>query len=274
MGICSILSMGCTPINAKRSMGNIMWRNSQVSSFSYQSVVELIGNKIPAVRIENFATETEVTDFQNALLQVSLHSKSVKQVTRLGISQYEQGIRSSKLAYFDLAEKAWQQSESVFSSSFSPLDRMLNCFSDIGIDAAIMEEPGFGKYFAGTGKLRSGDSPIHVDFAPQDSEDWLIGKSEAQLAWNFYLKVADQGEELLLWDKLWQREDDRYQVEDNYYYTKEVVEDARLLKLPVHAGEVVLINSRNFHAVAESKNRLAYGSFISVFPSVKLCLWS
>jgi hypothetical protein len=131
-----------------------------------------------------------------------------------------------------------------------------------------------GDYFAGNGKLRSGISPVHVDFAPQDSAGWAIARAGVQLAWNFYLRVPAEGGELLLWDKHWQPEDDGYQVDDNYYYDEAVVRDARMLRISVSPGEVIILNSRNFHAVSETRDRLAFGSFISVFEGNQLRLWS
>lgn len=251
-----------------------MWQDNKVVPFSREAVVRLIENDVPGVRIDNFATLDEIADFKSALLGNGTRSNTIEQVTRLGISQYEHGIRQSKRNYFDMAAKAFKEYEVISAESFSPIDRIIERFQSVGIDAGIMEEPGFGKYFAGSGKLRNGYSPIHVDFAPQDSADWLVGESMAQLAWNFYLHTPEQNGELLLWDKQWQREDDRYQIEHQYYYHEAVTENAPLLKLPVYAGEVILINSRNFHAVAETKDRLAFGSFISVFSSLRLRLWS
>jgi len=131
-----------------------------------------------------------------------------------------------------------------------------------------------GNYFAGNGKLRNGYSPIHVDFAPQDSAGWAVAEAGAQLAWNLYLRVPAEGGKLLLWDKYWQPEDDRHQVDDNYFYEDTVVRDARMIRVSVSPGEVIILNSRNFHAVSEARDRLAFGSFISVFEGDRLRLWS
>jgi hypothetical protein len=226
------------------------------------------------VRISEFANSSEIARFKELLLDKSCRTSSIEQVTRLGISQYQQGLRSSKEEYFRLAKDVSKNFDAIFAQSFSALQRLIERLNGAGFDAAIMHEPGFGDYFAGSGKLRNGFSPIHVDYAPQDSQDWAVGASIAQLAWNFYLQVPDAGGELLLWDKTWQPADDAHQVKDNYFYSEEVVKTLPVLKIKVVPGEVVIVNSRCFHAVAESENRLAYGSFISVFPDHTLRLWS
>jgi len=178
-----------------------MWKSTEILPLAHASVMDLIEHRIPAVRISDFANASEITRFKTRLLSNSCRTKSIEQVTRLGISQYQQGLRRSKEEYFRLAQEVQKDFDEIFRQSFSPLQRIIERLKSAGFDTAIMHEPGFGDYFAGSGKLRNGFSPIHVDYAPQDSQDWAVGASKAQLAWNFYLQVPDAGGELLLWDK-------------------------------------------------------------------------
>ena len=251
-----------------------MWKSTKVAPASGETLRALIDNRVPAVSMSGFATPAEVEALARELTEHSLRTRSITQVTRLGISQYQQGLCGSKQEYFDTARSIAPAFRAIFERSLSPVDRFLSRLRELGFDADVMAEPGFGSYWAGTGKLRNGFSPIHVDFAPQDSEGWAIGESVAQLAWNFYLRVPPTGGELLVWDKLWLPEHDVHQVSDSYYYTDEAVEGVARLEFPVEAGQVVILNSRNFHAVAESEDRLAFGSFISVFDDGRLRLWS
>jgi len=251
-----------------------MWEDTQIHSLSHASLQALIESRIPAVRIDNFATHEEVQQLLAGLLEHACRTSSIKQVTRLGISQYEQGVRASKQAYFALARQLDEDFSRIFAQSFPPVQRLIGKLGEVGFDADIMSEPGLGNYFAGNGKLRNGFSPIHVDFAAQDSDGWAIAAATAQLAWNLYLRVSEQGGELLLWDKLWSPEDDVHQVRDSYFYTEAVVGGARMLSVDVQPGEVIIINSRNYHAVAEARDRLAFGSFISAFEDGRLRLWS
>ncbi len=251
-----------------------MWKDAAIQPFDHDSLVDLINNRIPAVRIEKFAAKDMADSLVIALLEHACRTQSINQVTRLGISQYEQGLCVTKDNYFRLAKEISNKFSEIYRNSFSPVKQLINLINELGFDTDVMSEPGFGNYFAGNGKLRNGFSPIHVDFAPQDSADWEIGKSKSQLAWNFYLRVPEQGGELLLWDKLWNPQDDVYQVNDSYYYNEEVLKNSPMLQVEVQPGEVLIINSRNYHAVAESEGRLAFGSFISVFENNRLRLWS
>ncbi len=251
-----------------------MWVTTKIPTICRSALLDLADNRIPAVRLEGFATPTQTHNFLSALLTRACRTSSIEQVTRLGISQYEQGLCASKDNYFALAQRFSAEFADIFAASFSPLQRLIDQLGAAGFDADIMSEPGFGRYFAGNGKLRNGFSPIHVDFAPQDSGGWAVAEAGAQLAWNFYLRIPKQGGELLLWDKLWSPPDDQYQVVDSYYYQEDVVRGTPMVRVPVRPGEVIFINSRNFHAVAQAEDRLAYGSFISVFERRRLRLWS
>jgi len=252
-----------------------MWEDIKIHPMNHSTLCALIENRIPGVCIRNFSTTNESNKLIDALLEHAQQSNSIKEVTRFGISQYAQGIRETKENYFTLAKQLNEKFSHIFDQSgFTPVQRLIREFKEFGFDAGIMHEPVMGSYFAGNGKLRSGFSPIHVDFAAQDSDGWAIAEATVQLAWNLYLRVPDKGGELLLWDKQWSPEDDVHQVEDNYYYRDEVVQGAKMLRVKVHPGEVIVINSRNYHAVSEVEGRLAFGSFISVFDNNKLRLWS
>jgi len=255
-------------------MAQPVWQSDAIEPLTQESLARLIDNRIPAVKVAQFAQQEEMQSLRAALLANADKTHSIPQVARLGISQYEQGLQGSKAGYFATASELETQFAGFFGRSFSPVQRLIESLQNCGFDADIMTEPGMGRYFAGNGKLRNGFSPIHVDFAPQDSTGWAIADAKAQLAWNLYLQVPTEGGALLLWDRLWTPEDDAYQVDGNYYYQEQVVHGARALRIEVSEGEMLIINSRNYHAVEESRDRLAFGSFISVFADNSLRLWS
>lgn len=251
-----------------------MWKSTEIPEFDIYTLEDVMGGKRPAVRLSGFADAAEIDALAQGLIYNASRTGSIEQVTRLGISQYEQGLKGSKSEYFRLARLADLEFAPIFARSFSPVRRFIERLQAAGLDADIMSEPGYGYHFAGCGKLRTGFSPIHVDYAPQDSSGWAVGEATSQLAWNLYLQIPGSGGELLLWDKLWQPADDRFQVSHSYYYDEQVVAGAPMLRVKVKPGEVLVINSRNFHAVSESSHRLAFGSFISGFSDGTLRLWS
>ncbi|MDH3704939.1 MAG: hypothetical protein OES57_02665 [Acidimicrobiia bacterium] len=248
-------------------------RRGEVHSFSRPALDALIDNEIQAVRLPGFADQAEVSTLAALLLRDSIRTHSVPTVTRLGISQYEQGVRGSKQHYFAAARALEHEMAAVFGCSFSPVARLLDRLRSLGFDADVMAEPGWGRYWAGTGKLRDGATPIHVDYSPQDSDGWAVGEVTAQLAWNVYLS-CEPADELVVWDRQWVPQHDVHQVPGEYYYDEAVVAGAGELRIPPLVGDVVIINARNYHTVVPCRERLAFGSFIGVTTPGTLRLWS
>lgn len=252
-----------------------MWATTEIPLFNRETLAALASADVPAVRLARFGSADEVRTLRDLLLAEATRTSSVAEVTRLGISQYEQGLRGSKQEYFRQAQLLTPSFEDIFARSFHPVDRLICELRRVGIDADVMTEPGYGAYWAGTGKLRYGLSPLHVDFAPQDSAGWAIAETRVQLAWNLYLDNPGGNGDLQVWERSWSREDDiSHQVEGNYSYRTEVVHGAQRLDVPVTVGDVVILNSATYHAVAEATGRVAFGSFISIFDDGRFRLWS
>jgi hypothetical protein len=252
-----------------------VWAATEIPSFGRESLAALAAAEVPAVRLARFGSPTEVRTLCDLLLAEAVRTHSIEEVTRLGISQFEQGVRGSKEAYFRQAQSLVPSFESVFARSFNPVVRLIGELRRAGIEADVMTEPGFGAYWAGNGKLRYGATPIHVDFAPQDSAGWAVGETRVQLAWNVYLDNPGGGGDLHVWERCWSQEDDvTHKVEGEFYYRTEVVRGARRVDVPVAVGDVVIVNSVLYHAVAEATGRMAFGSFISIFDDGRFRLWS
>ncbi len=250
-----------------------MTDSPRVAPFTKGSMDALIGGEAVAVRLDRFASEDEIAGLAQLLLRGSIRTNSIAEVTRLGISQFEQGVRGSKEAYFAAAREQQGFADRVRQASFWPLDRFMAALGALGYDVDLMSEPGFGSYWAGNGKLRNGTTPVHVDFSPQDSPGWAVGEVRAQLAWNLYLVCAPT-DELIIWDRQWCPADDDHLVPGEYFYDATVVAGAARFAIAPRPGEILVLNSRNYHTVATCENRLAFGSFIGVVAPDTLRFWS
>jgi hypothetical protein len=151
---------------------------------------------------------------------------------------------------------------------------MMDILRQYFINVDILIEEGYGRYFAGVAKLRTGNTPLHSDFPLLGAEDWEIAKMVAQLSWNFYLRLPDEGGELKIWDKLWEKEDDKFLVQGTYYHDEQVVANIPSITIKPVLGEVIILNARNYHTVLPCNNRIAVGSWISLMPDGSLKLWS
>lgn len=250
-----------------------MWTTTEIPTLDLAGFSALVEGRLPAVRIPDFASLDECSALSRQLLTDSLRTHTIPAVVRLGISQYQQGICDSKDGYFAQAAELRSGFSRMFADSFDPLTRFTEHLRSTGVDTGIMHEPDGRAYWAGSGKLRTGDSPLHVDFAPQDSPGWAVEEATAQLAWNLYLETSDGGY-LQVWDRRWERGLDVHQSDKTYAFDPSVVDDATALEVIPVVGDIVVVNSRYFHAVTRTSHRLSFGSFISVFADGSARLWS
>ncbi len=251
-----------------------MGKDVEEYSLNAANLELLLNNEIQVIRIKHFATSAEAEELAFQLLAHAKRTHSVKTITRLGISYYEQGIVDGKGNYFGLVEECNQTLETLTRTSFHPVRRLINLLSQYIPDVGVMSEPGYGDYFAGVGKLREGYTPVHIDFGPRDAPDWGIGEVTAQLAWNCYLRIPATGGLLKVWNKSWNPQDEAFAVEDTYYHSESVVENSEYRLYQPTVGDVLLLNSRNFHTVTPCQDRIAFGSFIGLMPNGALRFWS
>lgn len=251
-----------------------MWKSFDAYPLTQENLYGLIDNTIPLIRIPEFGTIEEAEVLAERFLRFASRSNSVETVTRLGISQYEQGTVGGKDNYFSLAEKAWSDLTKVCETTFNPVMKVMETLRPYFADVDILTEEGYGRYFAGVAKLRTGKTPLHSDFPLFGAIDWAISKMVAQLSWNFYLRLPNRGGELKIWDKLWQEEDDQFLVKGTYYHDEQVVSNISSITVKPILGELIIFNARNFHTVLPAQNRIAVGSWLSLMPDGSLRLWS
>ncbi|MEM6500961.1 MAG: 2OG-Fe(II) oxygenase [Cyanobacteria bacterium P01_C01_bin.89] len=251
-----------------------MWKSFNAYPLTEENLYGLIKNTIPLIRVPKFGTDQEAEELAERFLQFAARSNSVKTVTRMGISQYEQGTVGGKDNYFRRVEGAWSNLITVCKTTFNPTVKVMGLLREYFADVDILTEEGYGRYFAGVAKLRTGETPVHSDFPLLGATDWAIAKMEAQLSWNFYLRIPAQGGELRIWDKLWQVEDDRLLEKGTYYHDEKIISDIPSITIKPVLGELILFNSRNYHTVLPAQNRIAMGSWISLMPDESLRLWS
>jgi hypothetical protein len=76
-----------------------VWVSTEIPAFDRGAMAALAAAEIPAVRLARFASIAEAHLLRDLLLAGAVRTHSIAEVTRLGISQYEQGVRGSKAAF-------------------------------------------------------------------------------------------------------------------------------------------------------------------------------
>jgi hypothetical protein len=263
--------------SSSRSLKISNWSESGVDRLTKDSLRKLLNNKIPYIRIQNFASPQEckalITEVE--CQEFGLYDNVMPPIERIGCTVFE-SYRNKSEGYFQLGKREAQKRDRIFSSSFNPLDRLISMLAGVsGRDVGIARNQFGEYYYAGLLRKIEQGTELHIDFAPAEQDDWEICDVVNQLAWNLYLQVGASGSgQILIHDRAWEPEDEAYK-HGSYGYHMDLVKDCDLVTLNPQKGEVILFNTRNYHLVTPSKGtRVTVASAIGELPDSQLVFWS
>jgi 2OG-Fe(II) oxygenase superfamily len=259
---------------AEESM--IAWRQLSESPLTPSGLAALFSNQIPAIRISEFASLEECESLANIIQHRTMDPyKDVDPpIGRIGITQFE-CRDDEKSRYFGCVAQAESIRKAIVSSTFDPLERLVELFRHNGLDLKRAIEPGFGPYFAGAIRRINNCALLHVDLSSSDAQGWEVGRVRSQLAWNLYLRAGQEGGECVVYNRQWCEGDEKFRLRGSYGYDPTITAGVELLSLSPVAGDVVLFNCRNFHEVRSTVgDRITMGSFIGQTIDGRLIAWS
>ncbi len=254
-----------------------VWEQKQEYLLSTKSLRMLFENRIPLIRLKEFATpqECEMLFAQAQLINFDCYQDVNTKIERIGITVFEYN-RISKAAYFQAVERATKLRDCILAASFNPLKRlMVQIRQYTGATVRIASEPFYGSYYAGlTRKIEQG-TQLHIDYAPLEQSEWEVGTVISQLSWNLYLKLSPKNHgKTRIYDRQWQPGTEQYKI-DSYGYSDTVIADADMITFQPYVGDVFIFNTRNFHVVEPMDGeRVTFTSAIGLLPNGEIILWS
>ena len=91
-----------------------------------------------------------------------------------------------------------------------------------------------------------------------------------------HLQSSESGGELIIYDKFWSDNDERFR-NPKFGYTSNVVNDVHMSKIFVRQGDLVIINPNKYHSVNTIKGkikRVTFGFFFGQESESNLYAWS
>lgn len=128
--------------------------------------------------------------------------------------------------------------------------------------------------FGGTLREINDGALIHFDEVVREFPDGIFDQQViAQLAFNLWVAGPSTGGETTIWRRRWQPADDAYR--DAYGYAPAVVERCQHITVLPQAGDALLFNPANLHAVAPNRGRrIAFAFFLGLTTTGNLIAWS
>jgi hypothetical protein len=257
------------------------WTDLREHDLTPDSLDDLLANRIPAIRIRNFATPEECASFTASAKAGNMKFYSVaKRIGYIGMAQYEYRWNRPMSDFFDAVPGAKADLQWVVDRSFDPVRRLVGALQAV-YDAPIgpAREKQFGEYFAGIIRMASEGVDLHADFAPFNSPAYSIGRIDSQLAWNFFAEELLSGGETTIYNEPWTPEMKPGEIPKSYGLDPAIVAGSQAFTYKPTAGDVVLFNSRNPHQVGggqtlPGRDRISIGSFIGRMPDRSLVMWA
>ncbi len=254
-----------------------VWDNKQENPLTTESLRMLLENRIPLIRLKEFATpqECEMLVAQTQLFNFDCYQDVNPKIERIGITAFEYN-RISKAAYFEAVERATELRDCIMAASFNPLERLMVKIQECtGATVRIASEPSYGSYYAGLIRKIEHGTQLHIDYAPLEQSEWEIGTVIYQLSWNLYLKFYPHNNgQTHIYDRQWQPGNDQYKL-DSYGYSDTVIADADMITFKPCVGDVFIFNTRNFHIVEPMNGqRVTFTCAIGLLPNGEIIFWS
>ncbi|MFD9698198.1 hypothetical protein [Lentzea sp. NPDC059081] len=239
----------------------------------------LFDNEVAAIRIPGFLSREGLAAAVAGIEENGLdHYRDVDPpIGKIGITQFEHRHgTAAKAAYFEQAAKSNLRRQEVFARSGDPVELVSSALAAVWPrPVSVAEEPAVGGYFAGLVRMIR-EGLVHCDWAPHDAPGWSIGEIDAQITWNVYLQLPQDGGATYVYDRPWDESAEEHAIPDSYGYDDGLVADRARVRIEPAAGDLTFFNSRNFHAIERSSgsDRISVSSFVGRHRDGRLVLWS
>jgi len=148
-----------------------LWITQNDRALSKENLMALFENRIAAIRIPNFATESDCNELVKSANRVGFdfYENVYPKIGRIGITQFE--LKDRKHEYFQNAPQAITKIQNITSNGFSPLNKLSELIrGKCGLESEIAKEEE-KTYFAGLTR-HINKALLHIDFGPFDGPDW------------------------------------------------------------------------------------------------------
>lgn len=249
---------------------------SQVDGISLQSI---ISGKIPAIVIRNFYDEKSCQTIVN---RIKNHSQGNFQNGKLRhIGPFLMSHTTDKKKYFEDAKQSQIIFERIFFGIKNPImqiyDGINNMLPDYTISLASEFQNDYSPAIIRIHK--NGKSiPIHKDNVRYEGKEYALSGIDHQLSCVIHLQESESGGDLVMYNKQWKKEDEKFRNID-FGYSSNVIESSESCKMSnFSAGDLVIMNPNYYHKVTKitgDTTRITLGMFLGFYrKDSKIVTWA
>ncbi len=256
------------------------WTDHEEHELTTENLALLLDNRISVIRIRGFATPEECAAFSAAARQGNMQYYNVSErIGYIGMAQYQYRWTRTKAEFLADVPKAEADVAFVFARSFDARQRLIDRLQAVWPHPVGVAEEEGKPYFAGIIRSTADRIDLHVDWAPVNSPDYLIGRIDGQVGWNFFAEELESGGHTTVYNAPWSPQPAPGEIPKSYGLDRSLVEGAPRVRYRPTAGDVVIFNTRNPHEIEPGTarpggSRVSIGSFVGRMPDGRLVLWA
>ena len=176
---------------------------------------------------------------------------------------------TDKKGYFEAAKDAQKTIGKIFEEIENPIDKIYEFisifFPAFSVSVATESQNDYSQAIIRMHE-KGRSIPIHKDNVRHEGKEYsAVCDVDYQLSCVLHLQESDAGGELIIYDKQWKKEEERFRNID-FGYSSEVVKDTESCKMSgFSAGDLVIINPNYYHEVTKitgNTPRITLGMFL------------
>ena len=249
---------------------------SQANQVNLEHV--LLG-KIPAIIIRNFYDEKFCQTIANRTKHQSQDNFQNRKLRHIG--PFLMSYATSKEKYFEDVKQSQRIFEKIFSGIKNPVTQIYNSIGKIFLDYSISRAHEFeNDYSSAIIRIHEkGESiPVHKDNVKYEGREYALSNIDHQLSCVLHLQESEKGGDLVIYNKQWKKEDERFRNID-FGYSSRLTESSKFCKISkFNAGDLVIMNPNYYHKVTKidgNTPRITLGMFLGFYrKDCKIVAWA
>jgi hypothetical protein len=242
---------------------------------------DLFNNKCAAITVQNFLSSEEIEKILAVIHEFGLRyynyrvdDENVPKAKHIFDTHYHYEQKTPDDYFPGAKENNLQYQEFSRKIGFDPALKVATYMGEIvKKPVAIAQQDGKEYTYAMVRELSS-SALLHADYAKFIPDYWSINCTKAQYAWNIYLTDPGEGGETVVYNRLWEKEDDENILGETYGYHRNIVDGKQSIEIKPAPGQLTFFNSRNFHEVkASSRIRVTVGGHIGLTDDDEVIMW-
>ena len=240
-------------------------------------LIDIATGVVGAVKVKRFASPERCAML--AIVLANAEFNAFDEV-RYQVPTFNLGpIMNHYLLHGYLTEQYWKQAETAsrFWREHKDLDLRQECrdrISDVWqgpVTAARVD--GHFVYWGIVRENGRGAQPHWDDVSHEFPTDFFVPRPVAQLTFNLYLRMPQDGGDTVIWPRRWRPSDEAYRAGSSW---PNLPFDQKPLTVHCELGDALVFDPRNYHSVLPGSEgrRFALGFYLGIASDGTLVTWS